>query len=85
MQVVGIDLFDNDAAIQSCKSRFGTKYPLLRGDQATQLAWIGEPSGWATFFVSADGKILKAIKNSIDDGMEGTVFPKYADQLVSRR
>ena len=49
------------------------------------MAWIGDPSGWATFFVSADGKILKAIKNSIDDGMEGTVFPKYADQLVSRR
>ena len=85
LQVVGIDLFDDDAAIQSCKSRFGTRYPVLRGDQATQLAWIGERSGWATFFVSADGKIFKAIKDSIDDGMEGTVFPKYADQLVSRR
>ncbi len=85
LQVVGIDLFDNDGAIQSCKSRLGTKYPVLRGDEATQLAWIGERSAWATFFVTADSKILKAIKDSIDDGMEGTVFPKYADQLVSRR
>ena len=85
LRVVGIDLFDDDAAIQSCKSRFGTRYPVLRGDQATQLAWIGERSGWATFFISADGKIFKAIKDSIDDGMEGTVFPKYADQLASPR
>ncbi|TME28582.1 MAG: redoxin domain-containing protein [Chloroflexi bacterium] len=81
----GKPLVANFFTAQSCRSRFGTKYPLLRGDQATQLAWIGERSGWATFFVSADGKILKAIKDSIDDGMEGTVFPKYADQLVSRR
>src|SRR6267378_2514374 len=85
LQVVGIDLFDDEAAIQNCKNRFSTRYPVLRGDEATQLAWIGERSGWATFFVSADGKIFKAIKDSIDDGMEGTVFPKYADQLVSRR
>jgi hypothetical protein len=57
----------------------------LRGDQNTQLAWIGEAKGWATFFVTPEGKILKAVKDSIENGIEAAVFPKYADQLVAHR
>ncbi|MFY9551812.1 MAG: redoxin domain-containing protein [Thermoanaerobaculia bacterium] len=84
LQVVGIDLFDDNSAIQNCISKHGTKYPVLRGDQATQTAWIGKPLGWATFFVTADGKVFKAIEDSVENGMETAVFAKYADQLVAR-
>jgi peroxiredoxin len=85
LQVVGIDLFDDDAAIRGCVGRHGAKYPVLRGDEATQRAWIGSSSGWATFFVGGDGKIIKRITNSIDNGLEGTVFPRYAEFLVAKR
>lgn len=82
LQVIGVDLFDNDAAIQQCKAKYGAAYPILRGDQATQQAWIGENKGWAAFFVTPDGKILKKITDSINDGIEQTVFAKYAEYLV---
>ena len=82
LQVIGINLFDNEAAVRGCLSRHGATYPVLKGDQATQKAWIGGNSGWATFFVTRDGKVLKKIADSIDNGLEGAVFPKYAEYLV---
>jgi peroxiredoxin len=85
LQMVGINLFNDDAAIRNCNSKHGIQYPVLRGDQNTQLAWIGEAKGWATFFVTPEGKILKAVKDSIENGIEAAVFPKYADQLVAHR
>jgi peroxiredoxin len=82
-QVIGVDLYDNDAAIQQCKAKYGAGYPILRGDQATQQAWIGENKSWATFFVTPDGKILKKITDSINDGIEQPVFNKYAEYLLA--
>jgi len=82
LQVVGIDLYDQDAAIQQCKAKYGATYPILRGDQATQMAWIGDNKGWAAFFVTPDGKVLKKIVDSIDNGIEEPVFTKYAEYLV---
>jgi peroxiredoxin len=85
LQVVGINLFDQDAQIQGCIGKHGGKYPVLRGDEATQRAWIGESKGWATFFVTPDGKILKKIVDSIDNGLEAQVFAKYAEYLLAKR
>jgi len=84
-QVIGVDLYDNDAAIQQCKAKYGPTYPILRGDQATQQAWIGENKGWAAFFVTPDGKILKKITDSISDGIEQPVFNKYAEYLLATK
>lgn len=55
---------------------------MLKGDAAAQRAWIGSTAGWAPFFVTRDGKVLKKIVDSIDGGIEGTVFPKYAELLT---
>lgn len=85
LQVVGINLYDSDAAIQQCVERYGVKYPVLRGNQATQKAWIGTDAGWATFFVTPDGKIFKKIVDSIDNGLEGPIFTWYAEHLLSKR
>ena len=84
VQVIGVNLFDDDAAAQACVTRHATTYPVLKGDQAVQKAWIGSSSGWATFFVTADGKVFKKIVDSIDNGLEPQVFPKYADYLAAR-
>ncbi len=83
LQVIGVDLFDNDPAVQSCVQKHGASYPVLKGDQATQQAWLGSNKGWATFFVTRDGRVLKKIENSIEDGLESVIFPAYAEQLVS--
>jgi hypothetical protein len=83
-QVVGIDLFDNDAQLKACVAKYGAHYPVLRGDQATQMAWIGDSKGWATFFVTPDGKVLKKIVDSIDNGIEDAVFTKYAEYMVAK-
>lgn len=85
LQVVGIDLFDSDEAIHQCAAKHKTNYPLLRGNQATQQAWIGENKGWAAFFVTPDGKILKKITDSIENGIEDPVFTKYAEYLLGAR
>jgi len=85
LQVVGIDLFDQDAQIKNCIGKHGVKYPVLRGDEATQKAWIGSNKAWATFFVTPDGKMFKKIVDSIDNGLEAQVFPWYAEYLVARR
>lgn len=85
LQVVGINLFDDNAAVQGCIDKHGVKYPVLRGDETTQRAWIGDTSAWATFFVAPDGYILKKITDSIDNGLEGSVFSKYAEYLLAKR
>jgi peroxiredoxin len=85
LQVIGINLFDTDGAVQACVARHKSGYPVLKGDAATQTAWIGSNKGWATFFVTRDGKVFKKIVDSIDDGMEATVFPKYAEYLMANR
>ncbi len=54
-------------------------------DQATQMAWIGDNKGWATFFVTPDGKVLKKIVDSINNGIEDAVFTKYAEYMVTKR
>jgi len=82
LQMVGIDLYDDDAAIQGCIQRHQVRYPILRGDQATQQAWIGSSSGWATFFVTSDGKTAKRILDSVENGLEDLVFLKYAEHLL---
>jgi len=84
LQVVGIDLFDSDDAIRQCVGKHKAGYPMLRGDPATQTAWIGDNKGWATFFVTSDGKVLKKIIDSIDNGIEEPVFTKYADYMVTK-
>ena len=66
-------------------NKHGVKYPVLRGDKATQKAWIGSSSGWAAFFVTPDGKVFKKISDSIENGLEGTVFPKYAEHLLGKK
>ena len=85
LQVVGVNLFDNDAAIKRCIDKYGMTYRVLRGDQAIQKAWIGSSKGWATFFVTPDGKIFKKIVDSINNGLEGPVFSKYAEYLLAKR
>jgi peroxiredoxin len=85
LQVVGINLFDQDPAIQSCINKHAVNYPILRGNQATQRAWIGSNEGWATFFVTSEGKISKKILDSIENGIEGTVFTKYAEYILQKR
>jgi hypothetical protein len=57
---------------------------VLKGDEAAQKAWIGSSSGWATFFVTRDGKVLKKVVDSIDNGLEAQVFPKYAAYLLAK-
>lgn len=84
LQVVGIDLYDSDDAVRQCTAKYGAKYPVLKGDQATQMAWIGGNNGWATFFVMPDGKVLKKIVDSIEKGIEEPVFTKYAAYLVAK-
>ena len=84
LQVVGIDLFDSDDAVRQCTAKYGAKYPVLKGDQATQMAWIGDNKGWATFFVTPNGKVLKKIVDSIEKGIEEPVFTKYAEYLVTK-
>lgn len=82
--VVGIHLFGDQAAIDSYRERYGAEYPILHGDPATQKAWIGASKGWATFFVTAEGELLKTIVNSINGGIEAVVFRRYAEYLVVR-
>jgi peroxiredoxin len=84
LQVVGIDLFDKPEQVQKTIDKFGIKYPVLQGDEAAQKAWIGESKAWATFFVNADGKIVKKITDSINNGLEEQVFRKYADHLLAK-
>jgi peroxiredoxin len=81
LRVVGIDLYDSDDVIRQCTARYGANYMILRGDQAAQMAWIGDNKGWATFFVFPDGKVFKKIVDSINNGIEGPVFSKYAEYL----
>ena len=83
-QVVGINLFDDDAQLKACVAKYGARYPVLRGDQATQMAWIGDNKGWATFFVTPDGKVLRKIVDSINNGIEDAVFTKYAEYLMKK-
>ena len=85
LQVVGVDLYDTDDAVRQCTVKYGAKYPVLKGDQATQMAWIGGTNGWATFFVTPDGKVLKKIVDSIEKGIEEPVFTKYAEYMVAKR
>ena len=48
------------------------------------MAWIGDNKGWATFFVTPNGKVLKKIVDSIEKGIEEPVFTKYAEYLVTK-
>ena len=84
LQVVGIDLYDSDETVKQCTGKYGAKYSVLRGDQPTQMAWIGDSKGWATFFVTSDGKVLKKIVDSIENGIEEPVFTKYAEYIVTK-
>lgn len=84
LQVLGIDLYDSDGNVRQCMQKYGAQYPVLRGDQQTQVAWIGGTNAWATFFITPDGKVLKKIVDSIDKGIEDPVFTKYAQYLVAK-
>jgi peroxiredoxin len=83
-QVVGIDLFDDEAQLKTCVAKYSAHYPVLRGNQTTQMAWIDDNKNWATFFVAPDGKVFKKIVDSIDNGIEEPVFTKYAEYLVTK-
>ena len=85
LQMIGVDLYDKDPDAQSCVTRYGATYPVLRGTEAAQVGWIGGTLGWATFFVTPDGKIFKKIAESVENGHEPYVFPWYAEYLLSRR
>lgn len=85
-QVVGIDVgHDSDAAIQTCKAKYSMSFPILHGTDQVQQAWIGSNSAWAAFFVTPDGKVFKMIRDSIDNGLEAVVFPKYAESMVAKK
>jgi peroxiredoxin len=83
LQVIGVDLLDSDADSKACVSKYKVQYPVLRGKEATQTAWIGSSKAWATFFVTPGGRVLKKIEDSIDNGLEGPVFSKYAEYLLA--
>ncbi|MEX2164161.1 MAG: TlpA disulfide reductase family protein [Sulfuricaulis sp.] len=83
LEVVGINLFDSDADVQRAIARHGTTYPVLRGTESVQTEWIGSPKSWATFFVTRDRRIFKAILESIEGGLEEHVFPRYAQHLLN--
>jgi peroxiredoxin len=85
LQVIGVDLFDSDAESKACMAKYKVEYPVLRGDQATQMAWIGGSKAWGTFFVTPDGKVLKKIVDSIDNGLEGPVFSKYVEYMLANQ
>jgi peroxiredoxin len=80
LQVIGVDLMDSDAESKACMAKYKVQYPVLRGNEATQTAWIGRSKAWATFFVTPDGKVLKKIEDSSENGMEGP-FSKYAEYM----
>ena len=84
LQVVGIDLSGSDETARQCAAKHQANYTILRGDQATQMAWMGVNRSWATFFVTPDGKVLKKIVDSINDGIEQPVFTKYAEFLLRK-
>jgi len=85
VQVIGVDLLDSDADSKACMAKYKVQYPVLRGDQATQTAWIGSSKAWATFFITRDGKVLKKIEDSIDNGLEAQVFPKYVEYILANQ
>lgn len=85
LQILGIDLYDPDGNVRQCMQKYGAQYPVLRGDQQTQMAWIGGTNAWATFFITPDGKVLKRIVDSIEKGIEEPVFTKYAEYLIAKR
>ncbi len=83
LQVVGISLEDDEASLRQCVETHQMQYPVLRsGHGQLQLDWIGSHKGWAVFFVTADGKILKKIIHSAPGGIEELVFRRYAEILV---
>jgi peroxiredoxin len=83
LQMVGISLTPNEAGVQECVETHQMQYPILRsGHGQLQLDWIGAHKGWAIFFVTKDGKILKKIIHSAPDGIDETVFRRYAEILV---
>jgi peroxiredoxin len=84
LQVIGVDLMDSDVESKACMAKYKVQYPVLRGTEAAQTAWIGSSKGWATFFVTPDGKVLKKIVDSIDNGLEGPVFSKYAEFMLGK-
>lgn len=84
LQVVGIDLSGSVDVARQCAAKHNADYPILRGDQATQMAWMGVNRNWATVFVTADGKVLKKIIDSINNGIEQRVFTTYAEYLVRK-
>lgn len=45
--------------------------------------WTGVNKGGAMFFVTPDGKFLKKIINSINNGIEEAVFRKYSEYLLA--
>jgi len=59
LQVVAINLFKTPDEVRQCIDKFAVKYPVLRGDEATQKAWIGESKAWATFFRERRGQDRK--------------------------
>jgi peroxiredoxin len=85
LQVIGVDLLDSDAESKACMAKYKVQYPVLRGNEATQTAWIGSSKAWATFFITPDGKVLKKIEDSIDNGLEGPVFSKYAEYMLANQ
>ena len=83
LRVVGINLNDQDAEIRKYIDRYDVAYPILRGTSEAQMSWIGSRAGWATFFVTADGRVLKRITDSIENGIEEQVFRKLAEHLLA--
>jgi peroxiredoxin len=85
LQVIGVDLLDSDTDLKACMAKYKVQYQVLRGDTPTQTAWIGSSKAWAMFFVTPDGKVLKKIEDSKENGMEGPVFSKYAEYMLANQ
>ena len=83
LQVIGIDLFDQSAAMKGCVDKYKMHFPVLRGTKEVQQAWLGADRLWGVFFINRDGKIVKEITHWEDDDLSHFTWPKYADYLLS--
>jgi len=82
LRVLGVNLFDDDETVRACVRRHNIAFPVIRGTPEVQRDWISGSSAWATFFVTPDGRMFKSILTSIERGLEGEVFWRYAEFLL---
>ncbi len=85
LRVLGVNLFDDDEAVRVCVQRHNIAFPVVRGTRDMAREWGLKTSAWATFLLTAEGRIFKTISSSIESGLEGEVFWRYAEFLLLGR